>query len=383
MQIENLKIDTNTKVFFGENSSLKVLDILKKSSDSNALLICSESAIRRNEIKNLYEQISSVSDISLWLEVQQDPRILDIDNCLAKFYNYSFTHVIGIGGGSAMDQAKATAVCLSEKKNLIDIVLSGQEIKKRDNTLILIPTTSGTGSELSYGSILTDNTSGNKLGLRGVNVSSDFSLVDPLLTISLPKKETMVTGFDALTHAIETLISNKANQNIILRSQKSIKKILNNLPILSEDLRNEKARREMSYASMMMGLNLAQSSTCMPHRLQYPLGLFIKKSHGEGLAAIYKGWVPHIASQCPERLSLCFEALQRKNGATTLSKAKSFTKSIHELKKVIGLDINLSDLGVTEFMVKDLVDNVKGNLDDDPSYLGKSSIERVYRDSFS
>jgi alcohol dehydrogenase class IV len=307
--------------------------------------------------------------------VQPNPRTTDVDDCLETYVDAGITHVVGVGGGSALDQAKATAMALSCLEP-VQQLLAHKSLPKRANTLILIPTTSGTGAELSYGAILTNPVTGEKLGLRGENNAADHALVDPELTWALPVRLSMVTGFDVMTHALETWLSTAATPYTKDLSRGAIMRTFKWLPILHEDPSNRDARREMSYASMIMGINLALSTTCLPHRLQYPIGAATDTAHAAGLAAIYPAWLDHVVSHAKEKLDECATWVGAKS-------AGDFVQQVKDLLVRIGLTSSLRDLGVDAEMVACFPNQVSGRLDTDPSYRSREDLAAIYNQAFS
>jgi len=375
-------IGTRSEVIFGEGVRHELAPLVAKHRFPQVLLIASASALQRPDIKAMHDALDRVADLKVWDRVTPNPRCSDIDACRHAFVGTEFSHIVGIGGGSAMDQAKATAMALHCQADMADLLTRQSPLPSRDNTLILLPTTSGTGAELSYGAILTNDATGEKLGLRGANNAADHALVDPELTYGLPQQDSMTTGFDALTHAIETWLSSAASPYTKDLSRGAIERVFRWLPIVKRDPLNAEARREMAYASMMMGVNLALSTTCMPHRLQYPIGAATDTAHAAGLAAIYPAWLDHVLPFASSRLAECSDWIGAAEGHSEAERAAAFVASVKTLQTQIGLTPSLTDLGVTEDMVMRFPQEVSGRLDTDPSYRSHDDITEIYQKAF-
>ena len=180
---KKIPVEIRTSIFFGNNSLENIIDIINKNN--KILIIGSKRALNDYKISLHIREIGKkVSKLFFFTEVIENPSIEDSDFCYCKFKNENIDTVIGIGGGSVMDLAKSVAISL-DQKTLASKIINNFNNKNRKLKLILIPTTSGTGSELSFGSILTDKKNGIKKGLRGSSVAADFSLIDPTLTYSL------------------------------------------------------------------------------------------------------------------------------------------------------------------------------------------------------
>ncbi len=372
-----IPIGTATRTLFGGGARHELALLLDSAQDPRVLVVASTSSLGRPMVAELLHSIEGVAKTTIWDQVSPNPRTQDIDACLVAHGEQTFTHVIGIGGGSALDQAKATAMALHCDMAMSELLALKSGLPQRDNTLVLVPTTSGTGAELSYGAILTNQETGEKLGLRGASNAADYAFVDPELTWSTPRDVSMVTGFDVLTHALETWLSTAATPYTKDLSRGAIARVFKWLPVVFEDPTHVEARSEMAYASMVMGINLALSTTCLPHRLQYPIGAATDTAHAAGLAAIYPAWMNNVLPHAQEKLEECADwiGLPQDGG----NRAEAFVAAVNGLLAQIGLTPSLSDLGVTADMVARFPGEVTGRLDTDPGYSGPDDIEHIYK----
>jgi len=276
--------------------------------------------------------------------------------------------IIAIGGGSVIDLAKAMSVAHNFKE-LESIFYRKKEIEKKYSKVYAFPTTFGTGAELSFGSILFDDTRNIKSGIRGNIIQPTKIFLDFELYKSAPRRIKSLAGFDCLTHAIETYLSRKSNELTRYQSVTAINIVFRYLTDAVLD--NSIAVGKMAVASMFMGANLAFSSTCLPHRLQYVIGPLTHTSHSEGLAAIYRGYLPHICSMKKGPINkLCEDLSVSKN---------TLEENINNLKNRLDISLSLSDLGITGKDVQYIIDNVTGNLSDDPYYQDNHSIETILK----
>ena len=377
-----VQIGTATATVFGDGCRHRLPDLITEQV-AHVLVVASASSLRRPAVATLRETLAKVARVSVWDQVQPNPRTGDIDECVARYSAANVTHIIGIGGGSAMDQAKATAMALHCGLDMSSLLARKGPLPQRDNRLILVPTTSGTGAELSYGAILTNTETSEKLGLRGVTMAADHALVDPELTWTVPVAESMVTGFDVLTHALETWLSRAASPYTRDLSRGAIERVFRWLPVIHDKPNDVVARRELSYASMIMGINLALSTTCLPHRLQYPVGAATDTAHAAGLAALYPAWLDHVRPHAQDRLADCADWIGLLSGEDTAKRADAFVAAVKGLLKRIGLTTTLQDLGVTTEMVAGFPDEVSGKLDTDPCYFGARDVAEIYTWAFA
>ena len=378
----NFSINTPTQVSFGWGCRNEFIKNVVAKGNQRILIIASSRMLQRPFISAFvnYLQNSNV-DVRFFTNVSPNPRTHDIDACLSEFSTEDITHVLGIGGGSALDQAKATAMALHTGSGMATLLSSKAELPKRKIELSLMSTTSGTGAEVSFGAIVTDEENTNKTGLRGRNLAADYAYIDPELTLSCPRNVTMITGFDVLTHALETYLSRKANVYTTAFSEQAIKNVFTHLPTLYNDLSDKHARSGMAYASMLCGFNLALSTTCLPHRLQYPLGAETDTSHAEGLAALYPTWIEASKPYCEDKLAQCAAWVGEDKNDNDSENATNFILALLRLMEAIEMRRSLSDLGVNREMALGFVDKVSGNLSTDPGLTTKEAIKKIYINS--
>ncbi len=197
--------------------------------------------------------------------------------------------IVGLGGGSAMDAAKAMWVYYEhpELKTLKDITSANPFPKLRNKAiLVCIPSTSGTASEVSRSVVITEDNTHVKFGIGNMEMMPDVAICDPEVTLTMPPKITAETGMDALTHALEALVSNRANYLSNILAKDAIKNIINYLPKAYNDGNNIKYREVMINASMVAGLAFTNVSLGIVHSMAHTLGSLFGVSHGLADAVI-------------------------------------------------------------------------------------------------
>ena len=244
--------------------------------------------------------------------------------------------------------------------------------------IIAIPTTAGTGSELSKAAIITDEERKVKNGIRGTALYPRLAIVDSWFTETVPFKVTMETGFDVLAHAIESYISRAATPYTEMQSEYAIRIVGKYLPRLAENLQDVEAREKMSLASMIMGINLGNASTCLPHRLQYPLGAHTDTSHGQGLAALFPAWVRYEYRYSGEKMKKVIKILADINCKDDTDVVESISKFI----KSLGLPITLRETGIEQSLISEMINEVSGSIEKDPAAQDKDIIEKIYHTAF-
>ncbi|QTA38912.1 iron-containing alcohol dehydrogenase [Thermosipho ferrireducens] len=182
-------------------------------------------------------------------------------------YGKNWDVVVGLGGGSPMDAAKAVAVLCKNEIEIED--LYNPEKYSAALPIVCIPTTSGTGSEVTQYSVLTVN--GQKKGFKHETIFPKLSFIDPVYTLTMPEELTLSTGLDALSHAIESAVSKRSNPMSELYSFKAIEIIKDTLPELLKDLSNYELRKKIMFASTLAGISISITGTTIAHALGYSI----------------------------------------------------------------------------------------------------------------
>lgn len=261
--------------------------------------------------------------------------------------------------------------------SLSEYLLQGLPAPDKLLSIIAIPTAAGTGSELSKGAILSDEKLKIKGGIRGRSLTPKVAIVDAAFTYSMPQKLTMETGFDALAHAMESYLSKKANLHSENLSLQAIRLVGENLPKLHANLDDHEAREKMSYASMLMGMNLYNIGNCLPHRMQYPIGAATGTSHAAGLAAIYPVWIREEYRARPDKVIDIFQALVKRRPCNATETEKLMENFLREME----VGRTLTDLGIEKKQIPALVESIRGDISTDPIGSETGICERIYRES--
>ncbi|CAN5499888.1 iron-containing alcohol dehydrogenase [soil metagenome] len=253
--------------------------------------------------------------------------------------------VLGIGGGSAMDVAKLIAALAPSDQSASQVFGVGL-LHGRDLPLACLPTTAGTGAEVSPNAILLDESDALKKGVVSPYLVPDAAFVDPLLTLGVPPAATAATGLDALTHCIEAyankfahpIVDNYALQGVMLISQNLLRAVRNGS--------DEEARSALALGSLYGGLCLGPVNTAAVHALAYPLGGLFHIAHGVSNALL----LPHVLrfnlSAAPERYADISTALGICGDESALRRAEHGIESLAKLSRDCGVPQKLSDLNV-------------------------------------
>ncbi|MBV6682396.1 iron-containing alcohol dehydrogenase [Bacillus sp. JRC01] len=325
-------------------------------------------------------------DITLYTEVVPEPPLSVGEQLVAFTREGGFDLVIGMGGGSALDLAKMTAVLSQQEGRVEDYLnLSGtKEIQVKGLPKILIPTTAGTGSEVTNIAVLSlDST---KDVVTHDNLLADVAIIDPELTLTVPPKVTAATGIDALTHAVEAYVSINASPTTDALALHAIKLIAGSIRTAVRDGANRQARIDMSYGSYIAGLAFFNAGVAGVHALAYPLGGQFHISHGESNAVLLPYVMGYIRKSCEGRMADILEALNGKSTDLSVEEAsKQCVKELVGIVRDVGIPQSLSQFDIPESALEELTkDGVKQKrlLARSPMVLEETDIHRIYQAAY-
>ncbi len=310
-----------------------------------------------------------------------NPRCGEVQSALEQATAAQVDGIVGIGGGSVMDGAKLLRMSyqhgVSAREALRDMAGTKQRPVRTACPLVVVPTTAGTGAEVSQGAIITDDATGQKAAARGPELIPDEALIDPELALSLPARRAAECAFDIVTHAVETYLSLAAIPVTDILAMSALEVVPEALVRVFADGDDLEARSVLALHSWLMGYNLAHASTCLPHRMQYAVAMKSDASHQVGLAALYPAWVRLVAARAPARLA---EAAGRISVSLRLPD-RGPEPVFTALLERIGLRVTLQDLGVAPGTEADLAAAVTGRVDLDPTQASRVDIQQLFTDS--
>ncbi|PLV59724.1 iron-containing alcohol dehydrogenase family protein [Thermotoga sp. KOL6] len=286
-----------TDVFFGEgvlSEKGAILDALGK----RALIVTGRRSSKMNgSLDDLTDLLNRIGvQYTIFDNVEENPSFDNVTKAVEFLESETFDFVIGLGGGSPMDFAKAIAVLLKDKHLTVEDLYNKEKINYW-LPVVAIPTTAGTGSEVTPYSILTDP-SGNKRGCR--LMFPVYAFLDPRYVYSMPGPLTLSTGVDALSHAVEGFLSKRATPPSDALSIEAMKIIYRNLKKAIEGDRN--AREKMLIASCLAGMVIAQTGTTLAHAMGYHLTIEKGIKHGRATGIILPFVMETMKGEIPDRV---------------------------------------------------------------------------------
>ena len=348
--MNDFNFNTTPGIIFGKGASVRSCDRIIDKLGNNIFVITDADLTKIELNKPIINQISKSSNLEVFDDVESDPSKKTLIKALKIAKNFKPTGILGFGGGSSMDIAKLISLLVGTEQDIENIWGVGNAKGPR-LPLVLIPTTAGTGSEVTPISIITLEKD-EKKGVSSPIILPDLAVLDPELTLNLPSDITAATGIDAMVHAIEAYTSNNQNNNPIskLLAIESLKLLGTSIETAVFDGHNIEARSNMLLGSMMAGQAFANSPVAAVHALAYPIGGIFHVSHGLSNSLV----LPHVlkfnstnAKACEQYAFLApFVFKDINQNTNTKNICNDFIDRLENLSSLLNLPSKLRELDI-------------------------------------
>ncbi|HAB60561.1 MAG TPA: alcohol dehydrogenase [Lachnospiraceae bacterium] len=318
-----------------------------KSYGKKALIVTGKHVVKSTMMQALIEKLDDLEvEYNIFDGITGEPTDCMIEEGIKVYQDNNCEFLIGIGGGSPLDAAKAIGAMITNPGAIADY--NGKEIPNRIPPVVAIPTTAGTGSEATKFTIITDSKKDIKMLLKGDYLIPELAIVDYEFGMTAPRSVTAATGLDALTHAVEAYTSKKATVMTDTLAVSAIKRIVKYLPIVYQDGSNLEAREEMAIAALEAGICINNSSVTLVHGMSRPIGALFHVPHGMSNAMLLTRCMAFAATEVTDRLAI----LARETKVATLEEsdtiaADKFIVKLEEICKICEIP-TLSEYGINQ-----------------------------------
>ena len=369
------------KIVFGEGA----LAHLREIEGRRAFIVSDENLSQLGFVEMVQGQLSKAGmESEVFLEVEPDPSLQTVKRGAAAMSDFRPDWVVGLGGGSCLDAAKAMWV-LYERPDLQPEAINPVETLglRQKARLITIPTTAGTGAEVTWMIVLTDTADERKLGLGSRENLADVAIVDPSLSSGMPPHLTADTGLDALTHAIEGYVSAWGNDFSDGLCLKAVDLILRHLPPAYENGTNSEARERMANAATLAGLGFGNSMAGLAHSMAHALGGVFHTPHGRAVGLFLPYTIEYAARESAGRYSeisryLGFPVESESAGADGL------VDVVRDLLRRVGQPVSLNEAGIERDAITDRMEKLVENAANEattvvhPRVASMEELERLF-----
>ena len=382
MSLEPFAFGLDTAITFGAGRRHELGKVAASFGSRAALVTGQRSLAQGPHAAELEASLRAAGvDVVARCQVTGEPEIAAVMAAADALREHDADVVVAIGGGSVLDLAKAAAISARSVIDAEQLATGPRFDEPIGVPVVALPTTAGSGAEVSRGAIVMDSDTGRKHGIRGRGVAPRAAIVDPELVMGSPPRVTARAGFDAVAHAVETTISRAASPATSTLARDALPRLLDAVPRAMTAPDDLAARSACSYAAMLMGINLANSTTCLPHRMQYPLGSVSRSEHATGVAALTPAWLQRVVRYAPERLATFATGLGSA-GRDEAEAADQVAKAVLAFMERIDLQPRLRDLGIGRDDLPRLAGMVEGTLQNDPGPTDPDALEQLYEASW-
>lgn len=374
---QNIVAGPNSLQLLGEKLNLLGVEV------KSALIITQPPMVDLGFVEQIVSQLAEKGiSVDTNTNILPEPTLENIEQVFEATATKNYDVLIGIGGGSVLDTTKILSV-LKTNDASVEQLLGTDLVANPGVPTILIPTTSGTGAEVTPNAIVTLPDQELKVGIVSKYLLPTLVILDPVLTLKLPKPITAATGMDAFTHSLESFISTKANPISDMFALESIRLISSSIVEAYQNGESIEAREKMLVGSMYGGMALTSAGTAAVHALAYPLGGKYKIPHGVANSMLLPHVMKYNMDAITDRLALVAEPMGISvQGLSNSELAEKVVEKIIEWTNVLEIPQDLKNYGVKEEEVPEIsvsASQVTRLLNNNPKKLSLADIEAIYR----
>lgn len=346
-----------TQIEYGAGSVKQLADHVRTLGGTRVLVVGDPGVLRAGVVDRVTEVLASASiPFSVFTEIESDPATQSVDAGTELGKRENCDIVVGVGGGSALDTAKAIGLMMKNAGNIRDYVGMGK-VPLAGAPVIALPTTAGTGSEITIWSVLSDKVEKVKISVGSYLNCPRIALLDPELTVSLPANVTAATGIDALTHALESYVNTATQPISEAMSDQAMTLIARSLRKAVADGNDVEARGDMLLASAIAAMAFNSTRLGLVHSFAMPLGAKFGIPHGLVNAIMLPTVMRFNCQASPRKFARIAEIFGEDIGGLTLEQAaEKSVDAIARLKADVGITAKLGNFGVTEAWFDEVVD---------------------------
>ena len=363
--------------------SVKALpDIILKKKCSKVLII-TDSGIRKLGLTRRLEKALDAAGIPciIYDKTVANPTTVNVAEAVKLYLDNGCDCIIGFGGGSSMDCAKAVGARIAKPKQSLAKMKGILKVRRKLPLLMAVPTTAGTGSETTLAAVITDAQTRYKYAINDFPLIPRYAVLDPKVTLSLPPFITATTGMDALTHAVEAYIGNSTTYGTRKDALLAVKLIFENIDTAYEDGSNVEARRNMLHASFYAGCAFTKSYVGYVHAIAHSLGGEYNVPHGLANAVILPMLLEAYGKKIHKKLARLAIAAGLADEDTPCSEAAGqFIRAVKDMKKRFGIGVHIPEIQETDIpKLAHYADKEANPLYPVPVLMDAAKLESFYR----
>ena len=374
----------NEVSYFGLGARKELPGVVERLGFKKALVVTDKGLMKFGVAKMVLDVLDEANiAYEIFDDVKPNPTVTNVKNGVAACKNAGADFIVAIGGGSSMDTAKGIGIICNNPEFEDVVSLEGvADTKKKTVPIIALPTTAGTAAETTINYVIIDEEKQKKMVCVDPNDIPCVAIVDAELMYSLPKSLTAATGMDAMTHAIEGLITKGAWELSDMFEIKAIEMIHRYLPIAVNEPTNPEGRNGMAVAQYVAGMAFSNVGLGVDHGMAHPLSALHDVPHGVACAMLLPTVMKFNApAALPKYVDIAKALGVYKEGMTQQEAADAACAEIDNLSRMVGIPAHLSELGITEKDIDALADQAILDVctPDNPREVTREDIVNIYR----
>jgi alcohol dehydrogenase class IV len=387
IQTQSFSVNQPTRILFGVNAVNQVGDMISQLGGHRVFLVADPGLKQAGIIQQVADLLDKAKiPCTVYDKVTPEPGLKLADQAVLLAKKNKADCVVGLGGGSALDIAKAASILLTNGGKAEDYLGLGK-IKRQGVPKIMIPTTAGTGAEVTFTAVFINEKTNSKGGMNGDPLYPDAAILDPALTLSLPPHVTAATGIDAFTHALEAFVSTQAHVISDMYALEAIGLISNNLGAAYANGSNLEARSAMLMGSLLGGKALATAGVGLVHAMAYPLGGMFNTAHGLANAVLLPYVVEYNIIGSPDKFATIAQVMGYEiEGLPLREAAQLAVEAIHQLNADVGIPSSLADLNIPTDKIAEMAQialTVTRPVENNPRKPTQEDVIAVYEAAFN
>ena len=382
MHSQSFTVTQPTRIRFGVDAINDLPALVKELGGSKVFLVVDPGLVKAGLVERITAPLTKAKiGFELYDQIDPEPGLKLADNGLKLAKKAKCDCVVGAGGGSAMDVAKAVSILLTNGGKAEDYLGLGK-IKKPGVPKIMIPTSAGTGAEVTFTAVFINEKTKSKGGMNGDPLYPEAAILDPALTVSLPPHITATTGVDALTHALEAFVSTQAHAISDMYALEAIELISSNLVKAYAHGGNMEARSNMLLGSLLAGKALATAGVGLVHAMAYPLGGMFGIPHGLANAVLLPYVMAYNLIGNPGRFAMLAEVMGAKvDGLPEREAAEAGVEFVYRMNQDLGIPASLAELKIPAKKIPEMAKialTVTRPVENNPRKPSLEDVIRVY-----
>lgn len=373
---------------FGSGSSNSVGIELKARGTKRVFIVTDEVLRKIGALDNIISDLKAVGlEFEIFDRLPSEPTVEFVVEGTSLVQESGCNAILAVGGGTPIDTAKAISV-MARNKGTIEQYMGANKIPGPGLPLVAIPATAGTGSEVTIYTIITDTKTNVKMLIASPYLMPVLAIIDPVLTLTMPRKLTAATGLDALTHAIESYVSRKAQPMTDMLALSAMRLLSANLPLAWADGKNLEAREKTMLGAYQAGLAFGNSSVALVHGMSRPIGACFHVAHGMSNAVLLGPVMDFSLSGNPRRYAEIAAAIgEDVTGLTDMEAAQAGARAVRDMIRRLEIP-RLRELSIDKDKylesIPQMIDAAiaSGSPDNNPRIATKEEMTEIYRQAY-